>query len=209
MPKANEYLEYVLEQLSGLPGVTSRRMFSGAGFYQDEVFFGLLFSGTLYFKVGDSNRADYESRGMQRFRPYKDRPDKPQVSFTYYEVPAEVLENREELTEWARRSVQAAVAIAAQKRARQRRPKAKRRGTKAKGKGKNVKQAAGGGGAGQTRREPARAQPRQMRVKREAGKIEGPSTSRAVTKPDATGRDRKPSKAKVQRHPTKATGRPR
>jgi DNA transformation protein and related proteins len=115
MPHNNEYLQYVLEQLAGLPGVRSNRMFSGAGLYQDEVFFGLLFGETLYFKVDDSNRPDYESRGMAQFRPYKDRP---QVSFTYYEVPPEVLEDRQELVAWARRAVEAAVAIQAAKAAK-------------------------------------------------------------------------------------------
>src|SRR3984885_6131548 len=115
MPHKNEYLEYVLEQLAELPGGRSRRMFSGAGLYQDEVFFGLLFDDTLYFKVNDSNRPDYEARGMAQFRPYEDRP---LVSFSYYEVPAEVLEDRDQLIAWARRSVAAAAAIQAAKAAK-------------------------------------------------------------------------------------------
>lgn len=115
MPQSKEYLQYVLEQLDGLRGVVSRRMFGGAGLYQDDVFFGLLFRDTLYFKVDDSNRAEYESRGMGRFQPYA---DKPHMSFTYYEVLVEVLEDREELTAWARRSVAAAMAIEAKKRKR-------------------------------------------------------------------------------------------
>ena len=117
MPQSKEYLHYVLGQLDGLRGVVSRRMFGGAGLYQDEVFFGLLFRDTLYFKVNDTNRADYESRGMGRFQPY---PDKPYLSFTYYEVPIDILEDREELTSWARRSIAAALAIAAEKRIRKR-----------------------------------------------------------------------------------------
>lgn len=119
MPQSQEYLQYVLEQLHGLGGVVSRRMFSGAGLYQDDVFFGLLFRDTLYFKVNDANRADYESRGMGRFQPF---PDKPHLSLTYYEVPVDVLEDREELASWARRSIAAALAIAAEKRVRKRRP---------------------------------------------------------------------------------------
>jgi DNA transformation protein len=115
MPQSKEYLQYVLEQLDGLRSVVSRRMFGGAGLYQDDVFFGLLFRDTLYFKVNDTNRPDYESRGMSRFQPY---PDKPYLSFTYYEVPADVLEDRDELTSWARRSIAAALATAAEKRAR-------------------------------------------------------------------------------------------
>lgn len=115
MPHNSEYLEYVLEQLASLRGVVSRRMFGGAGLYQDEVFFALIFSDTLYFKVNDDSRPDYEARGMRRFQPYEDRPE---LSFTYYEVPADVLEDREQLVVWARRSVQAAAASKAAKPAR-------------------------------------------------------------------------------------------
>jgi DNA transformation protein len=132
MPHKSEYLEYVLEQLGGLRGLVSRRMFSGAGLYQDEQFFALVFDDTLYFKVNDATRGDYEARGMSRFRPYK---DKPHLSFTYYEVPAEVLEDREELVAWARRSVAAAAASKVakpRKRTAARRKVAKRK--KAKGK---------------------------------------------------------------------------
>src|ERR1700761_4468147 len=82
MPKSDEYLQYVLEQLSGLGDVIPRRMFSGHGLYRDDTFFGLVFRETLYLKTHDSNRPDFEARGMQRFRPYKDRPT---LSFTYYE----------------------------------------------------------------------------------------------------------------------------
>ena len=84
MPYSADYLQYVLEQLAGLGGATSRRMFSGAGLYHEEVFFGLIASDTLYFRVDDDNRPDYEALGMARFRPYK---DKPTLSLNYYEVP--------------------------------------------------------------------------------------------------------------------------
>lgn len=101
-----EFLNYVLEQLSALDGVTSRRMFGGAGLYSGDVFFGLIASDVLYFKVGDGNRGDYEKRGMGQFRPFADRP---QLSMNYYEVPADVLEDEEACGLWARRSVAAAI----------------------------------------------------------------------------------------------------
>jgi|ERR1039458_2546305 hypothetical protein len=64
---------------------------------------------TLYFKVNDANRGDYEARGMGRFRPY---PNKPHLSMTYYEVPADVLEDADECAAWARRSVAIAGTVA-------------------------------------------------------------------------------------------------
>ena len=58
MASRNEYLQYVLEQLAALPRVTSRHMFGGFGLYCDGLFFALIFSDTLYFKVGDANREE-------------------------------------------------------------------------------------------------------------------------------------------------------
>ena len=110
MPVSKDYLQYVLEQLSALPRVTSRRMFGGIGVYSDGVFFALLDNDTLFFKVNDSNRGDYLARGMAAFRPF---PDKPDFSMSYFEVPADALEDRDELALWARKSV--AVALAAAK----------------------------------------------------------------------------------------------
>ena len=84
-------------------------MFGGAGVYCGGVFFALVFEDQLYFKVGDADRAEYEERGMQRFKPYADRPE---LSMTYYTVPVDVLEDSEQLREWGRRSVAAALILA-------------------------------------------------------------------------------------------------
>ena len=107
MAVSSEYLDYVHDQLSGLGGVTSRRMFGGAGLYCDEFFFALIDNDTLYLRVNDANRADFTTRGMSQFRPY---PDSPQLSMSYYETPADVLEDAAALVAWARRSVAAAMA---------------------------------------------------------------------------------------------------
>jgi DNA transformation protein len=109
MAVSSEYLDYVHDQLSGLGGVTSRRMFGGAGLYCDEFFFALIDNDTLYLRVNDANRADFTTRGMGQFRPY---PDSPQLSMSYYETPADVLEDGAALVAWARRSVAAAMAAA-------------------------------------------------------------------------------------------------
>ena len=108
MAVTDDFFRYVLEQLSGLQGVASRRMFGAVGLYSDGAFFGLISSDVLYFKAGDANRPDYEARRMGQFRPFR---DKPQISMSYYEVPAEVLEDADECILWARRSI--AVAHAA------------------------------------------------------------------------------------------------
>jgi DNA transformation protein and related proteins len=115
------YLQYVLEQLERTGRVTSRRMFGAVGLYCDDHFFAVIDDDTLYFKVGDATRADYESRGMKPFCPYR---DKPEVSMNYYTVPADVLDDAEELVAWARRSV--AIAAASPKKAARKRAAAGR-----------------------------------------------------------------------------------
>jgi DNA transformation protein and related proteins len=97
-----DYLQYVLDQLAQLGEVSARRMFGGVGLYHEEFFFGLIAEDTLYLRVDDSNREDYTARAAAAFRPY---PDRPEVSMSYFEAPAEVLEDARQLSEWARRSV--------------------------------------------------------------------------------------------------------
>lgn len=118
MPVSRDYLQYVLDQLARLREVTSRRMFGGVGLYSEGVFFGIIDNDTVFFKVDDSTRESYTSRGSEPFRPYKDRPE---VSMSYFQVPADVLEDADELIPWARSAVSAATALAATKRAKSKR----------------------------------------------------------------------------------------
>jgi DNA transformation protein len=122
MPVSSDYLQYILEQLARLPRVTSRRMFGGVGLYSDGVFFAIIDNDTVFFKVDDSTRATYVERGGEPFRPYKDRPE---VSMSYFQVPAEILEDADELVPWARAAVRAAVVSAETKRAPKKRARRK------------------------------------------------------------------------------------
>ena len=95
---------FVLGQLSGLESVRERAMFGGIGLYADDVFFGILAADTLYLKVDDSNRGQYEAAGMTAFNPSSDKP----MTMSYYQVPASVVEDRSALAAWARASVHVA-----------------------------------------------------------------------------------------------------
>lgn len=112
MPVTTNYLQYVIEQLERLPQVTSRRMFGAVGLYSNDVFFGIVDNDTLFFKVDDSTRESYTSRGSVAFRPYKDRPE---VSMSYYQVPVEILEDANELVPWAHAAIRIAARLAAAK----------------------------------------------------------------------------------------------
>jgi DNA transformation protein len=101
MPVSDEYMTYVIDQLDAVGPVQAGRMFGGAGLYLDGLFFALIADDVLYFKVDDSNRPDFETAGMGPFRPF---PDKSYV-MQYYEVPVEVLENRDTLRDWAKKAL--------------------------------------------------------------------------------------------------------
>lgn len=101
MPVSDEYLTYLIDQLECVGPVTPKRMFGGAGLYLDGVFFAIVAKDVLYFKVDGSTRRDYEGAGTGPFRPF---PDKSTV-MQYYEVPVEVLEDRETLREWAEKAL--------------------------------------------------------------------------------------------------------
>ena len=107
-----QYLEYVLEQLAALGALRWRRMFGGIGLYSADLFFGLIDDDTLFFKTNDSNAAQYQSRNMPRFMPPTDRP---LGAFGYHQVPADIIEDAEMLTDWARQSVAVALASRAAK----------------------------------------------------------------------------------------------
>jgi DNA transformation protein and related proteins len=124
MAVSANYLSYVMDQLSTLGTVRSRRMFGGIGLYCDDLFFALIDDDVLYFKVDDSNRADYVSRGCEAFRPVADDPDT--VSMNYYRIPEDVLEHSDEARHWAQKSVLIAAAAASAKAARRTTPRAGR-----------------------------------------------------------------------------------
>jgi DNA transformation protein len=92
---------FVLDQLSELGEVTSRKMFGGVGLYSDGVFFGIIARDALYLKVDPQTRGAYERAGMLPFTPFPGRP----ATKGYYGVPVEVLESGMELTRWARDAV--------------------------------------------------------------------------------------------------------
>ena len=102
MAVSDEFADYVVEQLSTWGEVSVRRMFGGAGLYRDGTMFGLIADDVAYLKVDDSNRDDFLQAGSAPFEPYPEKVKSAVMS--YFEIPADVLENRDELARWAQRS---------------------------------------------------------------------------------------------------------
>lgn len=106
----NEYCDYLIDLLAPWAIVTAKGMFGGYGLYRHGQIFGIVIDDTLYFKVGDLNRADYEAAGSE---PFTYEAKGKRVAMSYWQVPAEVLEDSETLCSWAEKAY--AVACATKK----------------------------------------------------------------------------------------------
>lgn len=113
MAVSAEYREFVSEQLEPLGPVRIRNMFGGAGVYLDDLMFGLIAGETLFFKVDDRNRADYEAEEMGPF--VYEPPSGKSVAMSYYELPERLYDDADELVQWARKALDAALAAKAAK----------------------------------------------------------------------------------------------
>ena len=96
----DSFKDFVLDQLSGLVDVEARRMFGGYGLYQDDTFFGIIHKGRLYFKIDESTVGEYRKRKMKPFRP-----NARQTLKSYYQVPVEIIEDADKLSEWAGKAI--------------------------------------------------------------------------------------------------------
>jgi DNA transformation protein len=77
-------------------------MFGGLGLYSGDRFFGVVDDDILYFKVDDETRPRYRKRGMRPFEPMGTPMN------GYWQVPAGVIEDVEELESWAREAIEVA-----------------------------------------------------------------------------------------------------
>lgn len=105
MPVSDGYREFVLEQLGRVVSVSARRMFGAIGLYSDGLFFGIVDDDVLFLKADDMNRGEFERLGLRPFQPYG--PGTKPIS--YYELPADLLEDPEELRAWVDAALGAAL----------------------------------------------------------------------------------------------------
>ena len=106
MSRRTEFLDHVLDQLAAFGPVTARPMFGAFGLYSGEVMFALVAADALYFKADARNRPDFEAAGMEPFT-YRGKGGR-RTALSYFEVPADVLEDGDRLARWADKAVGAA-----------------------------------------------------------------------------------------------------
>ncbi len=116
--------DFLIDLFADFGPVTIRRMFSGFGISADGTNFALALRAGLYFRADEQTIPQFEAEGSKPFQ-YQQRSTAKIVTVnSYWELPARLFDDSEELTGWAR------AALAAAQRAALRKPPKVRKGLK-------------------------------------------------------------------------------
>jgi DNA transformation protein and related proteins len=111
--------DFLIDLFSDFGPVTIRPIFSGFGISADGINFALALRAGLYFRADEQNIPEFEAEGSRPFQ-YQTRARTVTVN-SYWQLPARLFDDPEELTGWAR-----AALAAAQRAARRKLPKARK-----------------------------------------------------------------------------------
>jgi DNA transformation protein len=106
--------DFLIDLFSDFGPVTIRRMFSGFGISADGVNFALALRSGLYFRADAETVPRFEAEGSEPFR-YQTRTKTVTVA-SYWQLPARLFDDPEELSEWASAALAAAQRAALAKR---------------------------------------------------------------------------------------------
>ena len=101
-----EFVNYLLELFESFGQVTAKRMFGSHGLFRDGLIFALIIDDTLYLKVDENSKKDFEVRGL---RPFEYEKKGKTVTVSYYQAPEEAMENSDEMNHWASKAFAAAL----------------------------------------------------------------------------------------------------
>ena len=111
--------DFLIDLFADFGPVTIRRMFSGFGISADGTNFALALRSGLYFRADEQTIPQFEAEGSAPFQ-YQTRLKTVTVN-SYWQLPARLFDDQEELSVWAR-----AALAAAQRAALRKRPRAKK-----------------------------------------------------------------------------------
>ena len=98
--------------------VTIRRMFSGYGISVDGVNFALALRAGLYFRADEQSIPQFEAEGSAPFQYQQRKTAKTVTVNSYWQLPARLFDDSEELAGWAGAALAAAQRAALRKRPR-------------------------------------------------------------------------------------------
>ena len=109
--KASEMADHYIGVLADWADVTRKPLFGAIALRRNDLVFGMIWKGGLYFRTDEQSVREYDAAGSDKLK--YTQGEKTQALKSYAEVPPDVTEDDEKLREWAETAYQAAVAIAA------------------------------------------------------------------------------------------------
>lgn len=100
-------LDYLAELFEPVGNVRIRRMFGGLGFFRDGLMFGIWQSDTIYLKVDDVTRPAFEAEGSGPF-VYGSKNGR-ETALGYCRLPERLLDDSDELRDWALPAIDVAI----------------------------------------------------------------------------------------------------
>ena len=101
-----EFVSYIEEQLAPLGLLSIGRFFGGRAISCHDRQFAWIIDSTLYLRVSDATRSDFEAHGAQ---PFKYMTRKGEVTVRkFYTAPEFLLDDPEQLLLWSRRALEVA-----------------------------------------------------------------------------------------------------
>jgi DNA transformation protein len=108
--------EFLIDLFADFGPVAIRKMFSGYGISADGINFALALRAGLFLRADEVTIPDFEAEGSKPFQ-YSTRAKTVLVN-SYWELPARLFDDSEELAQWARAALAAAQRAKVKKRPR-------------------------------------------------------------------------------------------
>ena len=126
MVASDGFSEFLRDQLAPLGRITMRRMFGKTGVFCDGAMFAMVTENTLYVRVDDRNRATFKE--AESSPPLNYEKQGRTIDLAFWRVPERLIDEPDELVDWARAALAAARRVAAK-----RQPTAPRRRSRSTG----------------------------------------------------------------------------
>jgi DNA transformation protein len=94
----SEFLQYALDLFNPLGRLTSKTLFGGNAILKNNITFAMVFDGSIYLKTDKNTVKKYLDLDS---KPLSYKKNNKTISLRYYEIPIEVLDDEDQLIQWA------------------------------------------------------------------------------------------------------------
>ncbi|PJX20979.1 hypothetical protein CAP48_16810 [Advenella sp. S44] len=114
MSVSRDFLEYVLDMLTPLGPITTRKMFGSVGLYFEGQMFAIVSSENRFYVKSDSHtQAQFDKSDCPplTYTRQKSNGDSKTIALSFYAPPEPILDDRQQILEWAQLGLQAAARV--------------------------------------------------------------------------------------------------